>query len=209
MIKYILLVCIALVTFVIAAISVYLSPDDLRSCKQPETSGLCASADAIVVVSGGDTNARVDEGIRLYKAGWGSKLIFSGAAADPKSPSNAEAMERRAITAGVPEDSIMIEKFSRTTAENAHNTAKFITDNSIHRIVLVTSAYHQRRALLEFKETLGSSVTVMSHPVSHDKQWAGLWWWTTPRGWWLAGGELVKIAYFYTSSDLHLPGDLR
>lgn len=209
MIKYLLLICAAIVTFVIAAISVYLSPDDLRSCAQTETSGTCASADAIVVVSGGDTNARVDEGIKLYKQGWGAKLIFSGAAADPNGPSNAQTMERRALAAGVPEDDIMIEEFSRTTAENAQNTAKFITDNSISRIILVTSAYHQRRALLEFKTTLGETVTVVSHPVASDKQWTGFWWWTTPGGWWLAGGELIKIFFFYTSSEMNVAEDLR
>ena len=197
--KYLLLGFLGLIIFIITAISVYLSPDDLRACKQPEAVGACSRVDAIVAVSGGDTNARADEAIKLYKAGWAPKLIFSGAAADSSGPSNAAAMSRRAVSSGVPESAIITEEFSRTTAENALNTSKFIADHSIKRIVLVTSAYHQRRAALEFSATLGPSVTIANHPVATDKQWVGFWWWTTVRGWWLAGGELIKIMAFYSA----------
>lgn len=196
--RYILLVIAAVLFIVIAAISTFLTPNDTRGCKQPELSGRCAVADAIVTVSGGDTNARTDEAIRLYKAGWAPKLIFSGAAADTSGPSNAEAMAKRALAAGVSSGVIITEEFSRTTAENALNTSKFISDQSIERIILVTSAYHQRRASLEFSAILGPSVAIVNHPLPSDKHWAGFWWWTTPRGWWLAGGELVKIGAFYS-----------
>lgn len=195
--RYLLFMLIGLVIFIITAISIYLTPNDLRSCPAPEAAGTCGRADAIVAVSGGDTNARTDEAIKLYQAGWASKLIFSGAAADANGPSNAAAMARRALAAEVPEGDIIVEELSRTTAENALNTSQFIAENSIDRIVLVTSAYHQRRASLEFSSTLGPAVTILNHPVPTDRQWAGFWWWTTGRGWWLAGSELVKILAFY------------
>lgn len=195
--RYLLLTLLGLVVFIITAISIYLSPNELSACKRPEPLGTCARADAIVTVSGGDTNARADEAIELYQAGWAPKLIFSGAAADRSGPSNAAAMARRAQQAGITEDAIITEEFSRTTAENALNTSQFIAVQSIKRIILVTSAYHQRRASLEFSAILGPSVTIVNHPVPRDTQWVGFWWWTTPRGWWLAGSELVKIVVFY------------
>lgn len=200
--RYLLLVFLGLVVFIITAISIYLSPDDLKPCKQSSAVGACSRVDAIVAVSGGDTNARADEAIKLYQEGWAPKLIFSGAAADSSGPSNAEAMARRATNAGVPSDAIITEELSRTTAENALNTSKFIADQSIERIVLVTSAYHQRRASLEFSAILGPSVTIINHPVAADKQWVGFWWWTTGRGWWLAGGELLKIMAFYSAQGV-------
>ncbi|HAC56559.1 TPA: hypothetical protein DCF80_03575 [Candidatus Saccharibacteria bacterium] len=196
--RYILLGIVLLIAIVISSISIYLTPNDLDACEIPEQIGSCARADAIVTVSGGDTNARVDEAVRLYKAGWAPKLIFSGAAADTSGPSNAEAMARRAQDAGVSKSAIITEEFSRTTAENALNTSKFIADQSIERIILVTSAYHQRRASLEFSAILGPSVTIINKPLEIDRQWAGSWWWTTFSGWWLAGGELVKIGAFYS-----------
>lgn len=196
--RYLLLLLLGLVITIITAISIYLSPNDLASCKAPEPLGRCGQADAIVAVSGGDTSARTDEAIRLYQAGWAPKVIFSGAAADSNGPSNAEAMAQQAREAGITDDAIITEEFSRTTAENALNTSQFISTQSIERIILVTSAYHQRRALLEFSLILGPSVDIVSKPVPTDRQWIGFWWWTTPRGWWLAGGELVKIVAFYS-----------
>lgn len=199
--KYLILGLLCLVIFMITSISVYLSPDDIRGCETPLSDGKCQVADAIVAVSGGDTNARADHAIALYKKGWASKLVFSGAAADPNGPSNAEAMARRAFREGVPDSAIITESLSRTTAENALNTSKFIVDESVDRVLLVTSAYHQRRASLEFSAILGPSVTIINHPVPTDRQWVGFWWWTTLRGWWLAGGELIKIVAFYSAQE--------
>ncbi len=175
----------------------YLGPDDLRQCDKPQV-GTCEAADAIVVVSGGDTIARVDEAIRLFKDGWGKHLIFSGAAADKTGPSNALAMKKYATELDIPTSQISIEEFSHTTAENAVNTSLFIQKNNIKKIVLVTSAYHQRRASLEFKARLGDSVTIVNHPVAHDRQWTE-YWWLSFGGLWLAYGELFKILLFYIS----------
>lgn len=199
--KYLVAAVFGIAALIVALISIYLSPDDLSACKAPEAVGACSRVDAIVAVSGGDTNARADKAIELYKNGWAPMIVFSGAAADTSGPSNAEAMARRAFEAGVPDQAIVTEEFSRTTAENALNTSRFIVDQSLQRIVLVTSAYHQRRASLEFASILGPSVTIINHPVASDRQWVGFWWWTTTRGWWLAGGELVKIMAFYSGQD--------
>ncbi len=187
---------------IISTVSLYLTPDDLKSCKEQTAFGECSKVDAIVAVSGGDTGARADEAIKLYKQGWAPRIIFSGAAADPTGPSNAEAMSRRATNAGVPESAVVTEELSRTTAENALNTSAFIKDQSITTIILVTSAYHQRRASLEFSSILGPSVAIFNHPVATDRDWVGFWWWTTGRGWWLAGGELVKIVAFYGENEV-------
>ncbi len=180
----------------------YLGPDDLKSCKTPEPAGTCGAVDAIIVVSGGDTNARTDEAIKIYNQGWSNLLIVSGAAADSTGPSNASMMAKRAEAAGVPYHRIITEEFARDTKENAENTAKFIEGLGLNKVIIVTSAYHQRRATLEFGSILGQNVTVLSHPVQSDKQWSGLWWWTTPSGWWLAIGELLKIMAFYSAEGV-------
>lgn len=179
----------------------YLGPDDLQRCGQePDNKSIndkCHSANAIVAISGGDTAARTAEAIKLYKNGWADKLIFSGAAQDKTGPSNAEAMKRQAIFSGVNESNILLEKSAVNTEENAKNTQALITDNKLHRIILVTSAYHQKRASLEFQKRAGSNhLQIINHPVAHDKQWHKNWY-LTPVGWWLSVGELVKIIGFY------------
>lgn len=196
MIKWLFIIP-ALLVALIVGISVYLQPNDFIGCgdKPVVGSGQCEKVDAIAVVSGGDTNARTDEGIKLFENGWADSIVFSGAAQDKSGPSNAAAMRLRAITAGVPEASIYIEEQSSTTEENAMNTHAIFTNNNFSKVILVTSGYHQRRSELEFKKQ-SHGITVLNHPLLNDKDWS-FFWWLTPRGWWLAGGEIVKIIAFY------------
>ena len=176
----------------IIGLTIFLQPNDFVDCDvRPNDQANCAAADAIVVVSGGDTNARTDAGINLYQTGWAPTIIFSGAAEDKTGPSNAAAMKLRALEAGVPESVIQVEEYSETTKENAQNTRSIIGEQGYERIILVTSGYHQRRASIEF-ERLASDVTFLNYPVTDDQDWSA-WWWLTPRGWWLAGVETVKI----------------
>lgn len=177
-----------------AFLPLYLGPDDIYGCRVPEEVGRCAKADAIIAISGGDTKARTKEAIRLYKEGWSNRLIFSGAAADKDSPSNAEVMKQIATQDGVPLADISIEEFSANTAENAENTAEIARAMDLKRVLLVTSAYHQRRASIEFSKQLGESVQIVNHPVANDNQWSS-WWWMTPYGWVLGLSEVVKILF--------------
>ncbi|HEY8886014.1 MAG TPA: YdcF family protein [Candidatus Microsaccharimonas sp.] len=196
MIKWLFIIPGAFVATIIA-ISFYLQPNDFVGCSdKPDTASTqCAKADAIVVVSGGDTTARTNEGIKLFQNGWAKSIVFSGAAQDKSGPSNAAAMRLRAIDAGIPAASIYTEERSATTEENALNTHAIFTNNNFDTVILVTSGYHQRRSELEFKKE-NTNITVLNHPLLQDKDWS-FWWWITPRGWWLAGGEIAKIAAFY------------
>lgn len=192
-----ILVAVLLIAVGVIALTAYLGPDDLRSCASSPTSGACKKADAIVVVSGGDTAARVAEGVELYDNGWADRLVFSGAAEDKTGPSNAEAMRRIALDAGVPDYAIVLEEFSETTRQNAENTRELLEEQNIRRIILVTSGYHQRRAGLEFEKRFDRSIEIINHPVAVDHDWSS-WWWLTPRGWYLAVSELSKSLVFYT-----------
>src|SRR5450759_4182567 len=100
--KWLIAGTILLVAFIVG-ISLYLQPNDLSKCGvTPGSTGNCQSVDAIVAISGGDTQARASWAIGLYKNGWSKTLIFSGAAMDKSGPSNAAVMKKLAISAGVP-----------------------------------------------------------------------------------------------------------
>lgn len=200
MIKF-LLIPVAAFALLILLLGIYLSPDDLAHCDaRPSDKTGCEQADAIAVVSGGNTMVRTKEAIKLYKAGWAKYLVVSGAAADPNSPSNAAVMKQQAIDAGVPKDLIITDEISRTTKQNAEETEIMTQDYSIKRLIVVTSPYHQRRAGLEFKLNMPSSTTVLNHPAPNDPDWPVVWW-LTPRGWWLAIGELIKIGATHTGAS--------
>src|SRR5690554_6541387 len=117
---------LSLAVFVVALViflSSFLSPNDIKNCPAiPNGEENCRSADAIVVVSGGDTTSRTNKGVELYHAGWAPLIIFSGAAKDTSGPSNAAVMRDQAISQGVPESTIITEEYARTTAENAEQS---------------------------------------------------------------------------------------
>ncbi len=193
--KLLFIVPIVLVALIVS-LSIYLQPNSFIGCGEkpvPETS--CDKADAIIVVSGGDTIARTQAGIDLYQNGWASALVLSGAAQDTSGPSNAAAMKLLAVEAGVPQSVIFIDEEALNTQQNAENSQSILEENNFNDVILVTSGYHQRRASLEFNRS-ADNMTIRNHPLTSDEDW-GWFWWLTPRGWWLAGGEVVKIVAFY------------
>lgn len=163
-------------------IAVYLSPqDELKK------------ASAIVVISGGETESRTNEGIKLYFQKWAPKLIFSGAAASGD-VSNALAMKRIATKQGVPATDIVIEENSKTTSENAEFVAKYLKEMNATSIILVTSPYHQRRANTEFKQALGDNFTIINHSAT-DETWRKKNWWEDENARTLTFAEIIKSFY--------------
>ncbi len=182
--KLFIAVCIALALIILIplAISFYLSPqNELKK------------TDAIVVISGGDTDARVSEGVKLYLQKWAPKIIFSGAAASGD-VSNALAMKRIAIRKGVESESILIEEDSKTTNQNAEYVSELIKTNDIKSIILITSPYHQRRAFSDFKTVLGKDFVIINHSAK-DQTWAKKNWWENANARFLTFGEILKNFY--------------
>ncbi len=175
-----ILIAIGIVVFLPFALALYLSPQNPL-----------VKADAIVVVSGGDTDSRISEGVKLYEQGWAPQIIFSGAAAEG-SVSNALAMARIAIAAGVPEEAIIIEENSKTTAENAVFSSKIILEQKFSSIILVTSPYHQRRAYDLFRKELGKGFPIINHSAK-DINWSKKNWWDNNVARYLTFGEVSKI----------------
>lgn len=157
-------------------------------------------ADAIVAISGGDTNARTTEAVQLYQDGWAPHLIFSGAALDPNSPSNAQAMAKAAEQAGVPASAITLDEAAQDTRGNAAGVADIVDRASYHTVILVTSPYHQRRASIVFHRALGSQVTIVNHS-SVDQEWRRSHWWATATSRAVTSAELQKVLYELASGN--------
>lgn len=195
MIRYVVALIIVAV-FAVLGLSIFLQPNDITKCgKSPSDKQGCSPVDAIVAVSGGDTSARVNWAVNLYKMGWAKTIIFSGAALDSSGPSNAEAMKRSAIDMGVSKNSILVDETSATTKQNAQNVSLIIKDHDYKSIILVTSGYHQKRAYLEFSK-YNPGILIKNSPALIDRDWSPSWW-TSVNGWWFAVGEFIKIIGFY------------
>ena len=164
------------------SVGFFLSPQDVLK-----------PADAIVVISGGETTERVREGVQLYQAGWAPTIVMSGAARD-EGVSNAVAMKQIAIELGVPDQQIIIEEQSQTTLENARFIQSLLEQHTIRSIILVTSPYHQRRAYMSFRYFLGTDFIIMNHSAA-DSIWRKNGWWRTGWGQHLTWSELQKVLY--------------
>lgn len=124
------------------------------------------SANVIVVLTGGVTDlswrsispqpsrtslSRIIYGITLYKQAPGINIIISGGSGSPEKQniSEADAMKDMAIALGVPAKDMLIERDSRNTIESVNALKRLVGDKSI---ILVTSAYHMKRAVAMFKK---------------------------------------------------------
>jgi len=91
---------------------------------------------------------RLNEGMRLWLANPGSKMIFTGAAAQSNPVSTAEAGARVAQSLGVPREAIITLDSPKDTEEEAAAVKKAIGDAPF---LLVTSASHLPRAMIFFE----------------------------------------------------------
>lgn len=100
---------------------------------------------------------RIMHTVQLYKIGKVPLIIVSGGSGklvSENEPSEAEQIKKVLLISGVPEQDILVETQSRNTYENAIFTAQMIEENKFpqNRLLLVTSAFHMRRALACFQQ---------------------------------------------------------
>ena len=147
-------------------------------------------ADVIVAISG-DTGARTNTAVSLWKQGLAPIIVFSGSAIDPDSVSSAEIMRREALRQGVPEAATIIEPASATTEENATEVAKLMVARKLRSAILVTSPYHQRRADLLFRRAFEPAGLILRNYPARDSEWdPNLWWVREP----LRSRTLIELA---------------
>jgi len=125
--------------------------------------GLPGKADAVVVPGGGsvdrswigapavpngETYTRLVLGVSLAKK-LGIPLVLVGGNGEPFATklNDAEVMANAAYAMGIPRKQILVEKLSRNTLENARAVRKLLKGN---RIILATSAYYMKRAVVMF-----------------------------------------------------------
>jgi uncharacterized SAM-binding protein YcdF (DUF218 family) len=135
------------------------------------TSGQKSPHDRVYLGHGAD---RVTYALWLYRSGRARRIIISGGSGAVLSVTNTEAQELATVLrlAAVPKEDILLEERSRNTRENAKFTKELLARHpDIKSLVLVTSAFHQRRAL-------GCFAKVGLHPQAFPADF-----YTTDRSW--------------------------
>ena len=132
-------------------------------------------ADAIVVFAGGvgesgraggGAQERLRQAIDLYKGGYAPYLVFSSGYV--YSFREAESMRALAIDQGVPASVIVLEERATNTYQNVRFTNDILSDHRWRRILLVSSPYHMRRAVLVWRKQ-APDLEVVPTPVPQSQ----------------------------------------
>lgn len=138
--------------------------DQLERGFVPRAMSVVDKADAIVLLGGamrGDTHMgtlpdlnqqadRLVQAVALYKAGKAPLILLTGGGPEGTRP-EAQQMKDILLVMGVPAQHLLLENQSRDTHDNAVYTAQLLKSRGMHRILLVTSAFHMRRSLALFE----------------------------------------------------------
>ena len=160
-----------------------------------------ARADAIVVLSGSAAHVeRAQWAAQLYQAGLAPKIILTndnqqGGWSEPlqRNPYYYERSRDQLLNAGVPPEAIEIRL---EPVASTYEEAQLIKrEPGLKSIVLVTSAYHSRRALWTFRRVLGGSdIEIGIEPVKFNPP--PKTWWLQVKGWQIVPVEYVKLLYY-------------
>lgn len=165
-------------------------------------------ADAIIVLSGSSTyRERAEWAAKLYREGRAplivltdDKLISGWNGAEERNPFFYELALKELRSHGVPQDRIrVISEPALGTYLESLNVREYATTNKLSRLLIVTSAYHSRRArwsMVRACEGTGIAVGIDGPPpgLQTPSQWT---WWMRRWGWRVVAGEYAKMTYYW------------
>jgi uncharacterized SAM-binding protein YcdF (DUF218 family)/glycosyltransferase involved in cell wall biosynthesis len=132
-------------------------------------------ADAVVVFAGGvgesgkaggGAQERLKRAVDLYRGGFAPALILSSGYV--YSFHEAEVMRALAVDQGVPAAAIVLEEHATNTYQNVRFVDAILRDHQWRRILLVSSPYHMRRALLVWRKQ-AADIEVTPTPVTSSQ----------------------------------------
>jgi uncharacterized SAM-binding protein YcdF (DUF218 family) len=133
------------------------------------------AADAIVVFAGGvgesgraggGAQERLGRAIDLYREGYAPVMVLSSGFV--YTFREAQVMRAQAIDEGVPASAIVLEERAKNTHDNVEFVNDLLRERSARRILLVSSPYHMRRALLVWRKQ-APEVTVIPTPTEQSQ----------------------------------------
>ncbi|MEM9133236.1 MAG: YdcF family protein [Actinomycetota bacterium] len=120
--------------------------------------------------------ARLDVAAQLYEEGQVDVVVLTGGGQEADITTEAKAGYDYLRDAGIPDDRLLLEVQGGSTYESLRATARFLEDEEIGEVVLVTDRFHARRAAL-IAEEVGLAPTVslteQSPPLNRLIQEAG------------------------------------
>lgn len=163
-------------------------------------------ADAIVVLSGAQAYAeRAERAAQLFHEGRAPIILLTNdGLRGPWSPSrqdNPRFVDQAAdelSRLGVEADRIEIvpEIVSGGTYGEAIRIRQYASTHRLESILIVTSAYHSRRALWTMRHVLGRSGIEVGIAAAKHEMPVSMFWWLLPSGYRMVAVEYVKFVYY-------------
>jgi uncharacterized SAM-binding protein YcdF (DUF218 family) len=165
-------------------------------------------ADAIVVLSGSSTYVeRTHKAAELYNQGRAPLVILTDdntrggwSSAQQRNPYFVERAHEELVKQGVPPAQIRVAPgLASGTSEEAVVIKDYAVAQGLHSLLVVTSAYHSRRALRTLRKTFaatGTTVGIVTAPTGWQTP-APAFWWLHLEGWRSVAGEWVKLIYYF------------
>ncbi len=146
----------------------------------------------IVVALGGDKRCeREKKAAELYHHGYARKIVVHGIRYE-SGVDTGDAAKRYLLHLGVPENDILINRDTWNTRIEAEYLEKIMRDNGWGSAIIVTSAYHSRRAMFTI-ERAAPGIRLISAPVAPI---AAEW---VPDHWWKRRGDMFLTVREFAS----------
>lgn len=164
-------------------------------------------ADAIVILGGAaNYRERAREAARLLLDGHSQRILITNdntrgpwSEAEQRNPFFNERALEIIKNAGVPAEKVeLLMQPVSSTYEEAELVKRYAGDHGLRSVLVVTSAYHSRRALWTFSRVFrdtGIQVGLIRVDPG-DQSPRPATWWFSKRGWKLVPSEYVKMLYY-------------
>ena len=165
-------------------------------------------ADALVVLAGSSTYVeRTRRAAQLFAAGVAAKIVLTNdnlrggwSASQERNPFFVELAVDELKRHGVPAEKIEIMPgFVSNTYDEITRVREYSDARGLKSILIVTSAYHSRRAWWTLRHVFRSSDVAIGLDAAAPGQqspWPSTWWWHRV-GWKMVPGEYVKMVYYW------------
>ena len=170
-----------------------------------------AHADAIIVLSGSAVyKERTQKAAELYKQGVAPRIFITDdgehagwSRTEKTNPPFVELEQRELVANGVDPAAITVLPGQVSgTDQEAKALLKEINDRPLSSVLIVTSAYHSRRALRAFERMFaGKGIKLGIDPADPGEDSPSFaYWWLSSLGWRTVAGEYVKSVVYWAYS---------
>lgn len=161
-------------------------------------------ADVIFVLNG-DIHTRPFRAAELFEEGLAPQIVIVKAENLPATeiglfPDETEVNVNVMKKLGVPDENIVVlapDEDATSTRDEAGILRRYVDENDIKRVILVTSAFHTRRAQWIFEKELSGSGVILEVAAAPHWKFDETNWWTREKGLTTLFEEYIKLFYYF------------